>query len=1024
MRRRRAQSHFGTHRVAGPDIAPPTTPRDHAPNELRARAHASRKAGPLLSEPHPIALPLLAPVVSDGAKKPDQESGSRAGPAQGQTPTASSPAGPEPGDAPGNSKPGADTGSDRGEDRNQDRRDGRRGGGGGDDDDSVSSLSEVSRFSQVVGKEDEHTAVGRAVALRPEQAITRGSLLSERYQIEQRLGEGGSGTVYRAWDRLLAELVAVKVLHPQRARERSWIRRLAREVKIARAIRHPNICRVFELGHAGQHWFVTMELATGGSLRDALRAARAEADDEIPLGESGIVAAAAAATVTTTATTEEIEPAKTPEPVPIRPLAERLADIRALGAGLAAIHAMGFTHRDVTPQNVLRMADGRLVLTDFGLAIERDDQTTVHGGTPAYLPPEVARGERSDQRSDVFQLGMVMHEVLCGRRPIWSADGTRMELAEADAGDAAANAAVEEALLALIADCVHADPTRRPPSAVTVAGRLATVEATRPAALPLRLVARVRRIGRRHPRLLQVGAAALALALVVRTVQVLSRPPLCLGAEQQLAGIWDPSRAEAVRRAFLATGKSHAAETFTRTGGLLDAYARSWKAMYTDACEATHKRGEQSEDVLDLRMSCLQRQRGELRAVTDLFSSADGDLLSHAISAVAELPAVGRCADVPLLRAVVQPPDSAEMRASVERMRQRVAEVKALSAAGRYKDGLARAQALVAEARALGYSPLLAEALHALGRTQTFAGAPEAAPILEEAMLLAESSRHDRVLAEAAVDQVSLLYNLRRPEDLRRFVPRAEATVKRLGGDQLLESWIQTAVGGMLDFEGNWQAALAAHQQALDLKLKVLARDDPDVARSLGNVANELHLLGRNAEALIANERTVAIMQKAFGDSHPVLAMYVHNRGEVRLALGRPEEARQDFERVLAIWRDELPADHMYISYPLTGIGLSHLAAGEAAAAVPFLERALVIRDRGDPPAEGFAETAFALARALWETGRDHDRARVLAERARLLVPPGRTEERRRIEQALASWGSAEPKPSGGARKAKGARDR
>src|SRR6185295_169312 len=250
----------------------------------------------------------------------------------------------------------------------------------------------------------DHTAVAGGVRLREAISLAVGSVLADRYQLEAPIGDGGSGTVYRAWDRMLGELVAVKILHPQRAREKSWIRRLAREVKVARAIGHPNVCRVFELGHAGGHWFVTMELATGGSLRDLLR------------GDSAAAAA--------------------------RPLAERLRDARELCAGLAAIHAVNIVHRDVTPQNVLRMADGRLVLTDFGLAIERDDQTTVHGGTPAYLPPEAARGERSDQRSDVFQLGMIMHEILTGVRPTWSAAGARLAVVEPRPG----SGAVEEEL--------------------------------------------------------------------------------------------------------------------------------------------------------------------------------------------------------------------------------------------------------------------------------------------------------------------------------------------------------------------------------------------------------------------------------------------------------------------------------------------------------------------------------------------------------------------------------------------------
>src|SRR5262249_40595531 len=150
--------------------------------------------------------------------------------------------------------------------------------------------------------------------------------------------------------------------------------------------------------------------------------------------------------------------------------------MRALTAGLAAIHAVGITHRDVTPQNVLRMADGRMVLTDFGLAIERGDKTTVLGGTPAYMPPEVARGQRSDERCDVFQLGMILHEILHGVRPSWSADGARLVVWDPPAD---ANT-VEEELTRLITECVNLNPAQRPANAVAVAGRLAAAEAARP----------------------------------------------------------------------------------------------------------------------------------------------------------------------------------------------------------------------------------------------------------------------------------------------------------------------------------------------------------------------------------------------------------------------------------------------------------------------------------------------------------------------------------------------------------------
>src|SRR6185312_583032 len=255
-------------------------------------------------------------------------------------------------------------------------------------------------------------------------------VLGSRFQIEAAIGQGGSGQVFRAWDRVLGEPVALKILRPDRAQEKGWIKRLAREVKVARAIRHPNVCRVFDLGNVDEHWFVSMELASGGTLRDTLRAE------------------------------------------PERPLSDRLADARAVCAGLGAMHTVGIVHRDVTPQNLLRMVDGRLVLSDFGLAIE-GGVTTVHGGTPSYMAPETAMGQRPDQRSDVWQLGSVLHEIFFGRRPAWDNGPRGMRLKEP--ASSGASLLLKE-LAGLCRACLATNPSNRPGSATEAAARLAALE--------------------------------------------------------------------------------------------------------------------------------------------------------------------------------------------------------------------------------------------------------------------------------------------------------------------------------------------------------------------------------------------------------------------------------------------------------------------------------------------------------------------------------------------------------------------
>ena len=277
---------------------------------------------------------------------------------------------------------------------------------------------------------DATVEIGAPIQHREATGIEVGAVLGSRYQIEAVIGQGGSGQVFRAWDRMLGEPIALKILRPERAQEKSWIKRLAREVKVARAIRHPNVCRVFDLANEDGHWLVSMELASGGTLRDTLQSPRS------------------------------------------RTLAERLADARAICAGLAAIHVVGITHRDVTPQNVLRMADGRLVLSDFGLAVE-SDETTVQGGTPRYMAPEAVMGQRLDQRSDVWQLGSILHELLFDRRPDWQSDGGRIVLV-GPAGSGAS--ALYKKLGRLCRDCLAQNPGDRPADAMEVSVRLATAE--------------------------------------------------------------------------------------------------------------------------------------------------------------------------------------------------------------------------------------------------------------------------------------------------------------------------------------------------------------------------------------------------------------------------------------------------------------------------------------------------------------------------------------------------------------------
>src|SRR5262249_13350963 len=148
----------------------------------------------------------------------------------------------------------------------------------------------------------------------------------------------------------------------------------------------------------------------------------------------------------------------------------------------------------------------------------------------------------------------------------------------------------------------------------------------------------------------------------------------------------------------------------------VDEYVARWEAMYRESCEATQVRGEQSTEVLDLRMSCLDERLAGVRALGEVLTAADKSVVESAMAATSALPPLERCADVAMLRAVVKPPDDPAKRTEVASLRESAAKLAALSSAGRCNDAKAIGIPLLERARQLGYRPLEAETALGLGR--------------------------------------------------------------------------------------------------------------------------------------------------------------------------------------------------------------------------------------------------------------------------------------------------------------------
>ncbi|HYI09620.1 MAG TPA: protein kinase [Thermoanaerobaculia bacterium] len=233
---------------------------------------------------------------------------------------------------------------------------------------------------------DSSTAAGITAPGSPHQDLILGHFFANRYRIEQILGRGGMGVVYKATDTQLDEIVAIKTLPGDvMTRSPEDLERFKREIRLARKITHRNVLRTYDYGEAEGVYFISMEFVRGYTLSELL--------DEAPQRQ---MAARPSAGVT-----------------------------RQICRGLQAAHEQGIIHRDIKPQNVLIDAKGEVKLMDFGIArmAETPENMTQAGliiGTPHYMSPEQVQGKQLDARSDVYSMGVMIYEMLVGQRPFES----------------------------------------------------------------------------------------------------------------------------------------------------------------------------------------------------------------------------------------------------------------------------------------------------------------------------------------------------------------------------------------------------------------------------------------------------------------------------------------------------------------------------------------------------------------------------------------------------------------------------
>jgi eukaryotic-like serine/threonine-protein kinase len=795
-----------------------------------------------------------------------------------------------------------------------------------------------------------------------------------RYQILGPIGRGGMGEVYAAYHPDLERRIALKIVDESGPDSVEHQARLLREARAIARLSHPNVVTVYDAGTIGDRVYIAMELVDGETVDDWLRAVPRTWRDVVDV-------------------------------------------FLAAGRGLAAAHAAEIVHRDFKPHNVMIGRDGAVRVMDFGLArLVNEDQpadpppataapsaappsatvtrTGALLGTPAYMAPEQFRGGPTDARSDQFSYCVALHEALYGFRP---------RLAHLD--DDASSAGVPSG--------APGERRGRVPAWLrsAVLRGLRQDPAQRFASINELLVILDR--GRARMRRRVTGAAAsLAVALAVVGGWRVSHPQRyeCKPAPSRVAAAWPAeggagSRRDRLKHALLASGRAEAPAVWRRLSATLDDHVGKWTTMYQETCEATHVRGEQSAEVLDLRMRCLANNLDEVRALTDVLIGANAATVGQAVSAAGRLMPVAVCADVAALRATVPFPKDEQSRRTVEILQQRLNDVRALREVGYTHAALDKARALRAPIEQAGYAPLTASLLLITGMIEIDGGDFAAGQaVLKDAFITAERGNDAPARAEAAINLVFALAQLGRHAECDLWLREANAILDRLGpGHERARAWALNNEADVLLDAGEFERARRIYETAIALKEQSAGPTHPDVAISLLGLGDALQGLRNFDAALAAQDRALTIWNEQ-GSSWAAKAE--NNRAEILLALGRPQDAEVAFARALRALEREGGPDNIYLAYPLQGLGDAKLAQGDAVAALRWFERALRLRQddkkQNSPPL--VAETQFGLARALWDAKRDRARALMLARSARAGYADGHhVEDLARVDAWLAA---------------------
>lgn len=714
----------------------------------------------------------------------------------------------------------------------------------------------------------------------------------DRYELLDRIGTGGMGVVYAARDPQLDRKVAIK-LYARLGTSSSAAddaKRATQEARALASFSHPNVVHVYDVGDRDGELYIVMEYVEGTDLAQWIHAS----------------------------------------PRPWREVLDVFIDA---GKGLQAAHTQCIVHRDFKPGNVLVGTDGRARVADFGLAIGSEPEartSTALSGSPAYLAPEQHDGRGADERSDQYSFCVALFEAVYGRRPFEGDTLDKLAAAKARGPTAVEGVKIPRGLARLILRGLEREPAARHPSMAALVEALVRVRAgPRRAYVALGIV----------------GAAALAAG--TWSLGTAASGPSCVAGPDRLAGVWDDARREELRRSFTSADQTFAAQTWALVEAALDERATHWTDAYTDACEATHVRGEQSTEALDLRMRCLDESLSELRGLIDAFAAADASVLERAIPAVHSLRPLAACRDPAILQAEILVPSSPEARRVVGDLRAELAQVRALSLAGQFPEGLAALEEIREGVEAADFEPLTAEFLVQRGALHSRVSDYEASRgDYTDAYWLAAGVGDDRVAARAAIGRSCLeCIHLAQGGTGLEWAQHARVALGRISSSPILEGEQLTCSGNCLARAGRVEEARGETEKAL-AAFERAGAPEYRLVRPLSSLGLMAWMEKDSDAALSYFERSLETAERVSGDKHPGLSVLKCNVAIEYLRRNRRDEARALYLEALEITEGAFGADNAKNAKPLVGLGRLAIIEKQHTQAREYYERALSIQER------------------------------------------------------------------------------